>query len=313
MDKIALIIATKDRPAELKRLLSSLNAQTEFIEQVIIVDSSSFQKRKPFPRRKEKILRIDYFPFDVPSTSQQRNFGMTRVVPDISWVGFLDDDVVFDPKAIEEMKKVLRKLKDDDKIGGLGFNQINHPPLEFQRFKEFSLVEKTGFYHRQKGVVLPTGFQTLIGTVTQDVEVEWLPSTAVLWKKDILANHLFDDWFSGYGYLEDLDFSYALGKKYKLMVIAAAKYYHFPAPSGRGSPLVFGRREVLNRIYFVHKHQELSLFRCYLALLVRFKMSLFLGIKRRNFQFWLRALGNLWGFVESFPIALLRHEKKCEY
>ena len=92
MDKIALIIATKDRPAELKRLLSSLNAQTEFIEQVIIVDSSSFQKRKPFPRRKEKILRIDYFPFDIPSTSQQRNFGMTRVAPDVSWVGFLDDD-----------------------------------------------------------------------------------------------------------------------------------------------------------------------------------------------------------------------------
>lgn len=307
MDKIALIIATKDRPQELKRLLNSLEEQTAKVDQVIIIDSSQPGRKEPFDRKGLKSLKIDYFTFDFPSTSKQRNFGMTKVAEGISWVGFVDDDVILEKTAIEEMKKAIWDLREDERVVGLGFNMVNHPPLEFQGLKKLFLVEKIGFYHRQKGVVLPSGFQTLIGFVSQNVEVEWLPSTAVIWKKDRIINHFFDEKFSGYGYLEDLDFSYPLGKKYKLLVIASAKYHHLPAKSGRGRPVCFGRREVLNRLYFVRKHKDLSLLRCYLALFVRFKMSLFLGLKKADPQYWLRAIGNIWGLFESIFLLQIRH------
>ena len=139
----------------------------------------------------------------------------------------------------------------------------------------------------------------MTGTVSETILAEWLPTTAVTWRKKVFEEYQFDEWFSGYSYLEDLDFSYRVGKKNELAVVADAKYYHYPAASGRGNSYSFGKREVANRIYFVKKHQELSFFKCYAALIVRMFISLIFAAREKQASYLLRAWGNVGGLVQA--------------
>ncbi len=96
---------------------------------------------------------------------------------------------------------------------------------------------------------------------------------------------MVDGFFDGYSYLEDLDFSYTISRKYRMTVVADAKFDHFHSPAGRTSKVAFGRVEVRNRRYMVKKH-GFSMAAYRLAMSVRFCMSVASG------QFG-RALGNL--------------------
>ena len=110
---------------------------------------------------------------------------------------------------------------------------------------------------------------------------------------------MFDEWYSGYSYLEDLDFSYRAGREYRMAVVADARYNHYPVASGRGTAFVFGRREVLNRVYFVRKNNELNILKCYASLLLRVLISLIQGVSKGKIRFFQRAAGNVWGIMTS--------------
>jgi hypothetical protein len=133
----------------------------------------------------------------------------------------------------------------------------------------------------------------MIGTVAETTPTAWLPSTASVWRREVLRHHRFDEWFDGYSYLEDLDFSYGVGKSLVLKVVAGARYAHHPQASSRLDPFRFGRKEVANRLYFVRKNPELSPGLCRLALCLRMLMSLADGILRGKGQELRRARGNL--------------------
>ena len=122
--------------------------------------------------------------------------------------------------------------------------------------------------------------------------VAWLPSTAVLWRAEVLRQRGFDEFFDGYSYLEDLDFSYSIGQQGRLAVVADAGYYHFPSPAGRVSQRQFGRVEVRNRLHFVRK-AGLSVPRCYMGIGVRIAMSVASAAIRFDSAMLARAVGNL--------------------
>ena len=129
--------------------------------------------------------------------------------------------------------------------------------------------------------------------------MKWLPTGASVWRKKIFEDYQFDEWFRDYSYLEDLDFSYRVGKKFKLMVLGEAEYYHFPAKGGRGGGFRFGFREVENRLHIAKKYREFSLLKCYLALHVRMMMNFGLFIWEQKFPYFQRALGNACGLMSS--------------
>jgi GT2 family glycosyltransferase len=294
--KIAFIIPTKERPKELFRLLKNLEDQTYRPDQVIVVDGS----REPLENivKESTLLRLNYLRCFPPSATKQRNVGLNAVEPKITLIGFLDDDIMLEKNALEAMMKFWGRAPGE--IGGAAFNMVNHPPIFMAKLKSSSLVEKFKLYSKERGKVVSSGFQTMIGFVKETKFVEWLPLTASVWSKEIFNEFKFDEWFNGYSYLEDLDFSYRVGKKYKLAVVADAKYYHYPA--SRESAYVFGKKEVINRIYFVKKNRELSLFRCYLTLFGRLLLTLTLGIRTRKFSYFKRAFGNVIGLFKSFSI-----------
>jgi len=293
--KVAFVVATKDRPRELARLIRSLEAQTRLPDEVIVVDGGSgsveafCRSVRAFPVRHVRGLP--------PSASRQRNLGLETAPPDAGLIGFLDDDVVVGESALEKILAFFEGA--DGRIGGAAFNMLNHPPVAWPRAKLSPYTEAVGLYSRSRGAVSPAGFQTMIGQTWSTVYVHWLPTGASVWRKEVFGRFRFDEWFEGYSYLEDLDFSYRVGKAFRLAVVAEAGYYHLPAASGRGNDFEFGRREVLNRVHFVRKNPELSVGKCYLALASRLLMSLGLALRERDFHHVRRAWGNVIGLCMS--------------
>lgn len=292
-NKLAFVVATKDRSEQLEQMLRSLERQTRRPDQVVVVDGGqkSCQKIIPkFPR-----LSVRYTTFSPPSATKQRNYGITRVQKDITLVGFLDDDVELEADAVEVIMTFWENAPET--IVGVALNMANHPVLFASSLKALPFAEQLGVYSKQQGAVLPSAFQTMIGYVSTNTPVQWLPTGAVVWRKSIFQNYRFDEWFTEYSYLEDLDFSYRVGKEYHLMVLANARYYHHPALDGRGSDFRFGWREVENRLYLVKKHPEFSILKCYLALLIRLMMNFSLFFCRQDVHYLNRAIGNVTGLI----------------
>jgi glycosyltransferase involved in cell wall biosynthesis len=294
--RIAFVVATKDRPVELRRLWRSLLAQTRLPDEVIVVDASAALSPLPGPAAATPVLRR--VTATVASATRQRNLGIDAVGPDIDLIGFLDDDAVLEENAVEEMLRFFDEFGPE--LGGAAFNMINHPAMDLPELKSTLLVESLGLYARRGGAVTPSGFQTMIGAVEATAWTDWLPSGAAVWRREIFRAHRFDEWYSGYGYLEDLDFSYRVGRVYRLAVVAAARYRHLPAAGGRGSGYTFGLREVLNRVHFVRKYPDLSLAKCRAALCVRLMMNVAWAAKERKRVHLERAWGNAVGLVRSF-------------
>jgi GT2 family glycosyltransferase len=286
---LAFVVATRDRSSLLARLLANLEAQTLHPSEVIVVDSGVSSVaglcRQPRP------FSVRHLACQPPSTSRQRNAGVAVVGPDAAFIGFLDDDVLLEPGAVAAMMTFVDAAPAE--IGGAAFNMSNHPPLRASRWKSLRLARRAGLYSRRPGEVMRSGFQTMIGTAAENMRTDWLPSGAVVWRREVLRRLRFDEWFAGYGYLEDLDFSYRAGKSWGLAVVAGARYSHHPDASPRPDAFRFGRKEVANRMHFVRKNPELSPGLCRLALVVRMLMSLSDGIFHGRLQELRRVGGNL--------------------
>jgi len=287
--KLTFVVATRDRPDELRRMWRSLCRQTRPPDEVVVVDAGAGPS--PLEGLDPAAFPATHIRAERPSSAGQRNAGLDAVSPGTDLVGFLDDDAVLEEGAVEEMLRFWEGA--DGAVGGAAFNMTNHPPLRAARWKSLPFVEHAGIYGRKPGVVLKSGFQTMIGTVAETTPTAWLPSTASVWRREVLRHHRFDEWFDGYSYLEDLDFSYGVGKSLVLKVVAGARYAHHPQASSRLDPFRFGRKEVANRLYFVRKNPELSPGLCRLALCLRMLMSLADGILRGKGQELRRARGNL--------------------
>lgn len=278
-------------------MMDSLRKQSRLPDEVIVVDGSD----EPGPVRKvveEPFgFAVRYRKVRPPSASRQRNAGLETVDPQATLVGFLDDDIVLAPGAMERMAAFWGTA--DASIAGVAFNLANHPRLDWGSLKRSRPSKALGLYSAEPGDVTQAGFQTMFGSIKGLRFVRWLSSGAVVWRKEILRAHRFDEWFDGYSYLEDLDFSYGVGKSHRLAVLGGADYFHYPAGTGRGSPFVFGCREVLHRLYFVRKNPELSVPRCCLALGVRALLSVGMAWREKDWGYLARAAGNAVGFVRA--------------
>jgi GT2 family glycosyltransferase len=294
--RIAFVVATKDRPVELRRLWRSLLAQTHLPDEVVVVDASAAPAPPLDPQTSRPVLR--YVPSSVASLTRQRNRGVDAVGPAIDLIGFLDDDAVLEENAVAEALRFFEAFGPE--LGGAALNMVNHPAMDLADLKRTPLAESLGLYARRPGAVTASGFQTMVGFVEATSWTDWLPNGASIWRREIFRGHRFDEWYAGYGYLEDLDFSYRVGRVYRLAVIASARYRHLPAAAGRPAGYAFGLQEVLNRLHFVRKHDGLSAVKCRAALAARSVMSLAFAVRERDAAYVARAFGNAVGLTRSF-------------
>lgn len=292
MHKLALIVPTKDRPDDLRKLLSSLASQTRQPDQLIIVDGSNPDIRyviTEFPA-----LSIDYVRVYPPSLSQQRNAGMQRLNPDITLAGYLDDDIVVESQAIEAMLDFWTTAGTD--IGGAAFNITNAARPNWIRLKSLLLVDAA-----LAGRMLPSGFPSTIGFQQADLDTDWLYGGATVWRREVINRYAYDEWFLGTGFMEDVDFSFTVRGSHRLMVVADARLAHYSHPVKTEREALLGRWQITNRMYFVRKHRArgLSIAAAWVANVGTTMLNLGMALIRRRRSHWLRTQGNLHGIFSE--------------
>jgi len=289
-DKIAFVVPTKDRPDDLRRMLASVQVQSVHPDQIIIVDASRDPAESitgEFPP-----LKIDYVHVYPPSLSRQRNAGMQHLRASTTLAGYLDDDLVLEKGALESMLSFWEAAPDD--VGGAAFNIMNERQPYGTWLKAPFLIDS-----RKRGVVLPSGYHTMICPVSETIYVRWIFGGATVWRKEVIDEFSYDEWFEGTGYLEDVDYSYRVGHKYKLAIVAGARVQHLSPPIRRDRNYLLGKWQVVNRLYFVRKHRELSEGLCYWALIGQLLINLGKPFVELDLKLLDRVLGNLAGLFSD--------------
>ena len=287
---LAFVIPTKDRGEDLRRMLRSLVVQTRLPDQVIVVDGSGVEVSwcvAEFPE-----LRIDYVRLLPPSLSAQRNAGMAVLRPEITHAGYLDDDVVLELDAVYEMASFWGGAGSD--VGGAAFNVVNDAGSI-----PSTIMQRIGVWSVGVGSVAPSGLVCEVGRVNNDIESDWLCGGATVWRREVIEAYSYDNWFQGTGFMEDVDYSYGVRERYRLFVLAAARLAHFTPPVRPDRQFLFGKWQVVNRMYIVRKyrHRGLSLHKAWGVSLILFVGNSVRGIFNRQPRLWDRSMGNLAGIV----------------
>jgi len=288
-NRLAVIIPTKERLFELGRLLTSLDVQSYKPEQVIIVDASAVANGQLTEEYKD--LDITYIHKDTGIT-EARNVGIASLKKDINLVCFLDDDVVIESNAVEEMMSFWETA--DESVGGCSFfiaNEIRQVPFIRRAIRAFFCAGS-----KRYGKILRSGVNiSPYNPAMKSVRTDWLSGGVTIWKREVFDNYLFDEWFSGYGMYEDVDFSYRVSKHHKLFVNADAKVRHLSDSSKSGRNYLIGKKEVINRLYFVKKNPELSVLLSLWAGIGELLNNLFKGFFLLKKELIIRSCGNIVG------------------
>jgi len=289
-ESLCFIIPTIGNYQNILRLLNSIKNQSVLPQQIIIVDAGENSLNNKLD---DFNLNINYIKIDSPSLTKQRNIGIKAVKSDITLIGFLDDDIVLEKDCVKE---ILSFWENENKeIGGIGLNIINAEPPKIIFIKRFFLIE-TG----DKGKVLPSGFNCANHPINNNLVTRWLCGGATVWRREVLDKYKFDEWFKGYGFPEDLDFSYRVGKEYKLVVVYSAKVRHLVDKlcCKLSDFYSWGRMQVKGRTYFVKKNPEFSIVLCLWANFGKFLINLFKGIFYFDGKVIKEALGIFLGIME---------------
>jgi hypothetical protein len=191
------------------------------------------------------------------------------------------------------MNEVIKKMsKSDNHIAGFGFNQIDASKSDFLTLlKKSFFSKKFNLYSDADGKVMKNGWHTKINNLKKDKFVQWLHTAATIYELKKINKIKFDEELGEYSYLEDLDFSYRVNCRFKLLLVAGAKFLH--RNNIARNSFAFGKLEIQNRYRFVKKNNlNIKLF--YISSLIRFIISLS-GIIKFNFKLVLRSVGNLAG------------------
>jgi len=287
-NKIAFVVPTKDRPDDLRRMLKSVQVQSVHPEHLIIVDGSTV----PMENLSEEFpdLNIEQVRVYPPSLSRQRNAGMERIGVSITLAGYLDDDLVLEDGALEAMLSFWEQASPN--VGGAVFNIIDVRRPYGTWLKSLFLMDSW-----RRGAILRSGYHTMICPVSETTHVQWLFGGATVWRREVIDNFSYDEWFGGTGFLEDVDYSYRVGRTYKLVAVAHARVQHLSPPVKRDKNFLLGQWQVINRLYFVRKYADLSTVLCYWALFGQLLINTgksFVSVDAALFQ---RALGNVSGIA----------------
>lgn len=289
---LAFVIPTKDRGEDLRRMLASLVAQTRLPDQVIVVDGGGTAVSWCAAEFAE--LQIDYVRLLPPSLSAQRNAGMAILRPEITHAGYLDDDVVLEFDAVCEMASFWGAAGLE--VGGAAFNVVNGS-LSSEPVPRRRLGGDGG----GSGRVAPSGFVHELGEVRENLETDWLCGGATVWRREVIEKYSYDNWFQGTGFMEDVDFSFCVHERYRLFVVAAARLAHFTQPVRADRQWLFGKWQVVNRMYIVRKyrHRGLSLRKAWSTSFMLLAANMIRGVALRRRSLWDRGLGNLAGIVSE--------------
>lgn len=268
--KFSLIICTYMRPEALCRLLDSVNKQSLYPDEIIIIDgSTNDETEKAIEKCADKNLRYYLVPKVLRGLTRQRNYGIGKVSDMIENVCFLDDDIVLDQNYFKNLMLTYQEKPDAIAIGGYIINEvqwIHNQEYDKQNPNSFCLdgycrAESLRFNLRAKLGLAPNRPPGHLPKFSHGRSIGFLPPTGQTYpveqfmggvssyKKEVFDKIKFSTYFEGYGLYEDADFCFRLCNYGKLYVNTAAQCEHHHHPSGRPNQFQYGQMVVRNGWY----------------------------------------------------------------
>ncbi len=234
-----LVVCTRNRPAELARVLSSIATQTTLPARVLIVDSSDADdseqlvvaRRESWPSGSALQYRRS-----APGLPHQRNIGIDATERAI--VCFLDDDVVLEPDYFLAIGAAFA-ADGRREVGGVGASILDQPA----RSRLWKLDAALGLDSAQEGVVLSTGRNVRVyGVPDRVLDVDWLAGLATAYRREVFDDHRPNEQLIVEG--EDVEFSYRVRQRWRLIVLPEARVRHEESVRNRPDRVEVAAREL---------------------------------------------------------------------
>jgi glycosyltransferase involved in cell wall biosynthesis len=254
----SVVICTKNRPAEVIRCLESIASQTLLPQEIVIVDASDtseLAKRLDMwsGRGKSKILYIR----SAPGLTRQRNVGVKASSGEV--VFFFDDDIVLEKCFIEEIVRVFENDVGRE-IGGVTGDILNARERRMKRPWWQILLKRLFFLHDySKGEFRLSGFGTWPHGLDKIQYTECLPGGDVAYRREVLEEFSFDEQLTGYAYLEDMDFSYRVSRKYRNVYTPFARCRHMHSQNEHLNKAERKKMLLANHAYLFRKNMPQTL------------------------------------------------------
>jgi len=215
MEKIDIIIATKDRFEYLNKLLESLVDSRNQISQIVIVSSG-----EPVDHIVEKYLKflsINYIKSPISNQSYQKKLGVDSLNSKTNFVAFLDDDVVVPSKTFQLLtSKYLIDAKYNN-TAGFGLSLAKHSTIHLPFLLKF-LLSLVGLQSTKDGSILKSGHAQKYMNSKNEIKTQWLNGLSV-WRYAIVKSYNPLSIQEKYSAYEDVNFSYRVSKEYELVYI----------------------------------------------------------------------------------------------
>ena len=242
-----ILICTKDREEDLRRCLDSICEQQRTPDEAIIVDSGAQRVQglvqefaAALPRCAVKYVRSE------PGLTRQRNIGVGVATKDI--VHFLDDDVILDPACVDEIQKTFEAPGAEDVVAVSPMLRLaeGRPPRPCSLLRKGFLMTRVD----GDGRMLPSGFGTFTWYAGyKDLHPLQVACGCCAYRRSIFDRIRFDEFFAGYGYMEDLDFSYRAGNLGRMVGNPRATMLHVASAAARPDWRRLVAMQIINHHY----------------------------------------------------------------
>lgn len=264
--RFSLIICTYERALSIKRLLDSVEKQSLYPNEILIVDGSySEETEKMLMERRYKNLKYFRVGEENRGLTRQRNFGIAQS-EEVDIICFLDDDIVLNPDYFSELMKTYLFKPEAVAVGGWIEDETewkqttkDYKP-DFNEFYIDGYVRKLGqrnVLRKRLGLLsdkppgfmpefshgFSTGFLPPSGKI---YEVEYFMGGVSSYRKSLFQNISFSSYFEGYGLYEDMDFCLRASRIGKLFVNTSAIVLHLHEESGRPDYFKYGQMVIRN-------------------------------------------------------------------
>lgn len=252
------------------QLLQSIQGQTLYPNEILIVDGSTNDKTKQVLAN-TSFQNLNYFLVSKEhrGLTKQRNYGIAKVGLDMEVVCFLDDDTVLSTDYFEQLIKTFQSDVTITGVGGVAINEnkwkvkTNGKHFNPKRYYEWEdYVYKEG----QRNVLRNyLGLQSNEGPGRmpnyshgrtcgfplngKTYEVDLLIGMSMAFRRCVYNQNQFSSYFEGYGLYEDADFSIRALQFGKNVINTKVQLNHFHHPSGRPNQFHYGKMVVRNGWY----------------------------------------------------------------
>ncbi|MGI8773668.1 MAG: glycosyltransferase family 2 protein [Actinomycetota bacterium] len=247
----AFVIATYNRPEDLRKTVESLLVQTVLPAELCIVDSSP---EAPARTQIEALcadagLPLDYHHPAPRGLTIQRNVGIDRTTGDP--VFFIDDDVAMSPDCHEQV--LAEYARWGPEVGGVRATPVRpaRPALGTRIYRKIFGIG--GWWPESSGKVRSGFYAEGISESAGVRKVEYFNGWFMSYKRKVFEHERFDEALAGYGYKEDIDFSYRVSRRFVLLQTPRARCDHLKSPSARLNSHNLQRMNMANQFYLHRK------------------------------------------------------------